>query len=86
MNNVDSDHEDHVIIHLRCLCDFSLLRYKEDPSAASSFCRYAAIFVDRINVCTSLGLFILGFFMGYGDIASDRGASICERSVLSFDI
>ena len=37
-----------------------------------------------------IGLFILGYFininMDYGHIASDKGASICERSVLSFDI
>ena len=45
-------------------------------------------FVDRITVRTSFGLFILGYFitMDYGHIASDKGASICERSVLSFDI
>ena len=43
-NNVDNDHGDPVIAHLRCLCDFSLLRYEEDdPSAACSFRRYAAI-------------------------------------------
>ena len=44
VNNVDSDHGDPVIVHLRCLCDFSLLRFKkDDPSAAGSFRRYAAI-------------------------------------------
>ena len=44
VNNVDSDHGDPVIVHLRCLCDFSLLRYEEDdPSAACSFHRFAAI-------------------------------------------
>ena len=44
MNNVDSDHGDPVIVHLRCLCDFSLLIYEEDdPLAASLFRRYAAI-------------------------------------------
>ena len=77
MNNVDSDHGDPVIVHLRCLCDFSLFRYEEDDH-----------FVDRITVCTSFGLFILGYFinMYYGHIASDKGASICERSLLSFVI
>ena len=36
----------------------------------------------------SFGLFILGYFinMHYGHIASDKGATICERSVLSFVI
>ena len=29
VNNVDSDHGDPVIVHLRCLCEFSLLRYKK---------------------------------------------------------
>ena len=45
-------------------------------------------FVDRITVCTWFGLFILGYFinMDYGHIASDEGAPICERSVLSFVI
>ena len=44
VNNVDSDHGDPVIVYLRCLCNFSLLRYEEDdPSAACSFRRYAAI-------------------------------------------
>ena len=44
MNNVDSDHGDPVIVHLRCLYDVLLLRYEEnDPSAACSFHRYAAI-------------------------------------------
>ena len=45
-------------------------------------------FVDRITIRTSFGLFILGYFINidYGHIASDKGASICERSVLSFDI
>ena len=44
VNNVDSDHGDPVIVHLRCLCDFSLLRYEEDDLlAACSFCQYAAI-------------------------------------------
>ena len=45
-------------------------------------------FVDRITVCTLFGLFILGYFinMHYGHIASDKGASICERSLLSFVI
>ena len=38
VNNFDSDHGVPVIVHLRCLCNFSLLRYKEDdPSAAGSF-------------------------------------------------
>ena len=37
---------------------------------------------------TSFGLFTLGYFinMDYGHIASDKGAPICERSVLSFVI
>ena len=44
VNNVDSDHGDPVIVHLCCLCDFSLLRFeKDDPSAACLFRRYAAI-------------------------------------------
>ena len=44
VNNVDSDLGDLIIVHLRCLYDFSLLRYKEDdPSVACSFRRYAAI-------------------------------------------
>ena len=57
-------------------------------SAASSFLRYAVIFVDQITIHSFFGLFILGYFinMHYGHIASDKGASICERSVLSFDI
>ena len=38
VNNVNSDQGDPAIVHLRCLRDFSLLRYKEvDPSAACSF-------------------------------------------------
>ena len=39
-------------------------------------------FVDQF------GLFILGYLinMDYGHIASDKGASICEMSVLSFKI
>ena len=57
MNKVDSNHGDPVIVHLRCLCDFSLLRYEDDfsllryeeddPSAACSFRRYAAILLIR---------------------------------------
>ena len=44
MNNVGSDHGDPVIVYLCCLCDFSLLRYEEDdPAAACSFRRFAAI-------------------------------------------
>ena len=44
MNNVDSDHGDPVIVHLRCLCDFSLLRFEKDvPSVAGSFRQCAAI-------------------------------------------
>ena len=44
VNNVDSDHGDPVIVHLRCLCDFSLFRFeKDDLSVAGSFRRYAAI-------------------------------------------
>ena len=45
-------------------------------------------FIDRITVRTSFGLFILGDFinMDYGYIVSDKGAPICERSVLSFGI
>ena len=41
-----------------------------------------------ITACTSFGLLILGYFinMHYGHIASDKGASICERSLLSFVI
>ena len=80
VNNVDSDHGDPVIVHLRCLCDFSLLRYKQDaPSVACSFRRYAAILL----IGSSFGLFILGYFINM-HIASDKGASISERSVLSF--
>jgi len=30
MNNVNSDYGDLIIVHLHCLCDFSLLRYEED--------------------------------------------------------
>ena len=62
VNNVDSDHRDPVIVHLRCLCDCSSVLH--------------------------IGLFILGYFinMHYGHIAPDKGASICERSVLSFVI
>ena len=48
LNNVDSDHRDLIIVKLRCLCDFSLLKYEEDDlSAACSFRRYAAIFLIR---------------------------------------
>ena len=87
MNNVDSDHRDPVIIHLCCLCDFSLLSYEEYVGGMfiSPICSH---FVDRITVCTSFGLFILGYFinMHCGHIASDNGASICERSLLSFII
>ena len=45
-------------------------------------------FVDRTTVRTSFGLFILEYFinMHYGHIASDKGASICEKSELSFVI
>ena len=89
VNNVDSDYGDPAIVHLRCLCDFSLLRFEKDySSAACSFRRYAAILLIRITVRTSFGLFILGHFinMHYGHIASDKGASMCERSVLSFVI
>ena len=79
MNNVDSDHGDPVVtVHLHCLCDFSLLRYGEvDPSAACSF---------RITIRTSFGLFILGYFINMQYCHIDKGASICERSVLSFVI
>jgi len=44
-NYVDSvsDHGDNVIVHLRCLCDFSLLSYEDNPLAACLFRRYAAI-------------------------------------------
>ena len=52
VNNVDSDHGDPVIVHLRCLCDFSLLRYEEDDPICSHF-------FDRITVRTSFGLFNL---------------------------
>ena len=45
-------------------------------------------FVDRITVRTSFGLFNLFYLinMHYAHIASDKGASTCERSVLSFVI
>ena len=45
-------------------------------------------FVDRITVRTSFGLFVLMYFikMHYGHIASDKGASSYERSVLYFVI
>ena len=80
VNNVDSDHGDPVIVHLHCLCDFSLLRYKEDDaSAAGSFHRYAAILL--IGSPSILRL-VLTFF----NIDSVKGASIYQRSVLSFVI
>ena len=80
MNDVNSDHL--IIVHLHCLCHLSLLRYEEDDSPIGSH------FVDQITVRTLFGLFILGYFinMDYGHIASDNGTSICERSVLSFNI
>ena len=62
MNNIDSNHVDLIIIHLRCLCDFSLLRFEEDE-----------------------GFFKVFYYMDYGRLASDKGTSICEKSVLSFD-
>ena len=45
-------------------------------------------YVDQITIRTLFGLFILGYFinMHCGHIASDKGASNCERSVLSFVI
>jgi len=83
VRNVDSDHGDPVIVHLRFLSDFSLLRYEEDdPSVASSFRQYAAILlIVRMTICTSFGLFILRYLINihYGHIASDKGASTCER-------
>jgi len=80
VNNVHSDHRDPVIIHLCCLCDFSLLRYKEDDQlAACSFRWCAAIFFIR-----SPSVLHLVYLCGH--IASNMGASICERSVLSFSI
>ena len=62
MNNVNSDHGDPVIVHLRCLCNFSLLRYEEDDPAADSFHRYAAILLIG-SPSTSFGLFSLGYFI-----------------------
>ena len=74
MNNVDSDHRDPVIVHLRCLCDFSLLRYEEvDPLVACSFRQYAAIlmigspsghrlvylFLGILLICTMVTLFLI---------------------------
>ena len=74
MNNVDSDHGDPVIGHLRCLCNVSLLRYEEDdPSAAGSFRRYTAIlligspsvlrlvdlFYGILLICTMVTLFLI---------------------------
>ena len=47
VNNVDSDHGDLIMVHLRFLCDFLLLRYEDDQSAAYSFHRYAAILLIR---------------------------------------
>ena len=80
--NVNCDHGDPVIVHLHCLRYFLLLRYLH---FAGPICSH---FVDRITVRTSFGLFILWYFinMHYGHIASDNGASICERTVLSFII
>ena len=77
-HTVDSDHGDPVIVHLRCLCDFSLLRYEEDDPTAACLFRH---FVDRITVRTLFGLFNLEYFinMHYSHIASDKGVSICER-------
>ena len=48
-----------VIVHLRCLCDFSLLRYEEDdPSAACSFRQYAVILlIGSPSVLCSIYLF-----------------------------
>ena len=91
VNNVNSNHGDPVIVHLClcCLCDFSLLRFeKRCPVGGMFILPLCSHFVDRIIVCTSFGLFILGYFinMHYGHIASDKGASICERSLLSFVI
>ena len=89
VNNVDNDQGDPVIVHLHCLCDFSLLRYEEDdPSVACSFRQYATILLIGSPSVLCLVLFILGYFinMHYGHIASDKGACICERSLLSFII
>ena len=81
MNNVDNDHGDLIIVHLCCLFDFSLLM----TPFVLLICSH---FVDRITVRTSFDIFILGYFinMPYGHIASDKGASIYERSVLSLFI
>ena len=40
LNNVDLTTG---TVHLHCLCDVTLLRYEEDPSAAFLFRRYVAI-------------------------------------------
>ena len=59
MNNVDSDHGDRVIVHLCCLCDFSLLRYV----GGKFILPICSHFVDWITVRTSFGLFILGYYI-----------------------
>ena len=73
-NNVDSDHGDPVIAHLRGLCDFSLLRYEEDdPSAACSFRRYAAILVIGSPSILRLVYLFYGILL-ICFIAYDKGA------------
>ena len=87
MNNVDSDHGDPVVVHLRCLCDISLLRNEEDDaSAACSFRRYAATLLTGSPSVLRLVYIRYYINMHYGHIASDKGASICRRSLLSFVI
>ena len=64
VNNVDTDHGDPVIVHLHCLCDFSLLRYEEvDPSAAGSFRRYAAILLIGLQCVLRLVYLFLGILL-----------------------
>ena len=49
MSNVDSNHRDLIIVHICCLCDFSLLRYEEDDlSAASLFTRNLYNIVENL--------------------------------------
>ena len=65
------------------LCDFSMFRYEEDdPSAAFSFRRYAAILLIGSPSITRLFYLVREYFLLIwimdGHIASDKGASICE--------
>ena len=81
MNNVNSNHGHLIIIHLCCLCDFSLLRY--DDIFISLICSH---FVDRIMVHTLFG-FMLGYFINMTMVTLLLiREHLFVKGVLSFDI